>query len=130
MLTIEDREELCNGICSVVASLADDEREKSYHAFAMPVVECLHTLTKQADAAKDQGVGRLTPIIPKLADELRLLSTMVKSFSSALAKASIGNTSKHDSPSSFTMQASVELLKKLWPCLSHIAASFSSDKVR
>jgi len=128
MLTIEDREELCKGICCVVASLADDEREKSYHAFAMPVVECLHTLTKQADAAKDQGVGRLTPIIPKLADELRLLSTMVKSFSSALAKASIGNASKHYSSSSFTMQASVELLKKLWPCLSHIAASFSSDK--
>lgn len=128
MLTIEDREELCKGICSVVASLTNDERENSYHAFATPVVECLHTLTKQADAASQQEVGRLTPIIPRLADELRLLSTMVKSFSSALEKAGTGDSSSHAMASSFTMQASVELLKKLWPCLSHIAASFSSNK--
>lgn len=129
MLTIEDREEICKGVCSVVASFPKSQREKPYHAFALPVVECLHAMTKEADSAKLTSDGKIAAIIPRLADEVRLLSTMVKSFTAAVHKNSKQMHFGQNGSDESALQPSVGLLKKLWPCLSHIATNYTADKV-
>jgi len=128
MLKIEDREDICKGICSVVASLPVSKQEISYHAFAIPIVECLNTMTKQADTARQYEIAKLASVMPRLADELRLLSTMVKSFSVALDKVNTKSEVNKSIPISCEIQPSIGLLAKLWPCLSHIASNYSLDK--
>ena len=41
ILTCEDRQELCIGICHVLASLPDNQRSKSLLALAMPSLDCI-----------------------------------------------------------------------------------------
>lgn len=123
-LAIEDREEICKGICSLVAALPLELRAKPYHAFALPVVERLHSMTKHVDGFRDTADGEFKIVIPKLADEIRLLSTMVHSFAGKVQRDCSGNID--DS----ALTPSVDLLKKLWPCLTHIASVYSTDKVR
>jgi hypothetical protein len=129
MLTIEDREEICKGICSVVASFPGSQREKPYHAFALPVVECLHAMTKEADSAKNNPSGNIAAIIPRLADEVRLLATMVKSFTTVVHKNSTQMHMDQNGSDQSALQPSVGLLKKLWPCLTHIATNYAADRV-
>jgi hypothetical protein len=129
MLTIEDREEICKGICSVVASFPGNQREKPYHAFALPVVECLHAMTKEADSVKNSPDGNIAAIIPRLADEVRLLSTMVKSFTAVVHKNSKQMHTDQNGSDLSALQPSVGLLKKLWPCLTHIATNYTAGRV-
>jgi len=130
MIKIEDREEICKGICSVVASLHGNKQEISYHAFAIPIIEYLTTLTKQADASKQFDILKFTSIMPSLANELRLLSTMIKSFSVAIYKIDKKSEVGMKIATSCAIQPSVNLLKKIWPCLTHISSNYSLDKVR
>lgn len=129
MLTVEDREEICKGICSVVASFPENQREKPYHAFALPVVECLHAMTKEADSANSNSGGNIAAIIPRLADEVRLLATMVKSFTTVVHKNSTHMHTDQNGSDQSSLQPSVGLLKKLWPCLTHIATNYTADRV-
>jgi hypothetical protein len=127
MLTIEDREEICKGICAVVDAFPENQRDKPYHAFALPVVECLHAMTKEADDARNSTDGKFAAVIPRLADEVRLLSTMVKSFAMTVQK---GDTDMQNGARISSLAPSVGLLKKLWPCLAHISSNYASDQVR
>jgi hypothetical protein len=126
MLSIEDREEICKGICAVVAAFPENQREKPYHAFALPVVQCVHMMTKEADATRNAGNGKFAAVISRLADEIRLLSTMVKAFAMAVRKVDV----KMQNAAPNNAQApSVGLLKELWPCLTHISTNYASHQV-
>ena len=114
------------GICAVVAAFPEDQRGKSYHAFALPVVQCVHMMTKEADDARKACDRKLTAVIPRLADELRLLSTMVNAFTTAVTK---GDTKVRNGALRSTNMPSLILLKELWPCLNHIATNYASHQV-
>jgi hypothetical protein len=75
-------------------------------------------MTKEADDAR-KGV------IPRLADELRLLSTMVNAFTTAVSK---GDTKVQNGALRSTTMPSLILLKELWPCLNHIATKYASHQ--
>ena len=131
MLSIEDREEICKGICAVVAAFPENQREKPYHAFALPVVQCVHMMTKEADATRNTGDGKFAAVISRLADEIRLLSTMVKAFTMAVRKVDV--KMQNEVPTKVPSNAlapSVGLLKELWPCLTHISTNYASHQVR
>jgi hypothetical protein len=81
-------------------------------------------MTNHVDGLRDTANGEFKIVIPKLADEIRLLSTMVHSFAGKVQRECSSNID--DS----ALTPSVDLLKKLWPCLTHIASVYSTDKVR
>ena len=126
MLSIEDREEICKGICAVVAAFPETQREKPYHAFALPVVQCVHMMTKEADATRNASDGKFAAVISRLADEITLLSTMVKAFTMAVRKV---DAKVQNDIATNALAPSVGLLKELWPCLTHIATTYASHEV-
>ena len=59
MLTIEDREEICMGICAV-AAFPDNQCGKFFRAFELPpIVQCVHRMFQEADDARNVGDQKL-----------------------------------------------------------------------
>lgn len=125
-MSIEDREEICKGICAVVAAFPETQREKPYHAFALPVVQCVHMMTKEADSTRNSRDKKFAAVISRLADEITMLSTMVKAFTMAVRKA---DAKLQNNVPTNALAPSVGLLKELWPCLTHISTTYASHEV-
>ena len=114
------------GICAVVVAFPESQREKPYHAFALPVVQCVHMLTKEADDARSVNDEKLSAVISRLAEEIRLLSTMVSAFTAAARKI---DSEMENGKLGRTVMPSLMLLKELWPCLTHTSTNYASDQV-
>jgi hypothetical protein len=127
MLTIEDREEICKGICEVIFAYPKSQRTQPLSAFAIPIINCLHVMTREADSLKSESDIKFNAQIPRLADEIRLLSTIMQTFTTTARKDS---TVSHGSGTSSFITPAVGILRQLWPCLTHISTHYASNEVR
>lgn len=126
-IKIEDREALCSGLCRVLAALPADQWTSSLSALAGPTIECLEGATKKADEAskdhenKENGDDIISPMLTRMADEIKLMSVMVRAFQNA-AKKSDQTDADPNAPL-------VAILQKAWPCLTHVAQNHGSNEV-
>eukprot|EP00578_Thalassiosira_sp_NH16_P025166 CAMPEP_0181087580 /NCGR_PEP_ID=MMETSP1071-20121207/6347_1 /TAXON_ID=35127 /ORGANISM="Thalassiosira sp., Strain NH16" /LENGTH=1183 /DNA_ID=CAMNT_0023169475 /DNA_START=176 /DNA_END=3724 /DNA_ORIENTATION=- len=130
-ITVEDREMLCSGLCSVIISLAPQQWIPSLDALTQPILSCLNVITKEAhQITSNSGNARqresdVAPIINRLSNEIRLLTAVVTCF----IQADVTKNSSGESKAQlvlFRHNALVSLLHKSWPCLTHIAEKYCS----
>lgn len=121
-LSVEDREALCNGICTVLASLPSDQLVKSLNALSRPTIDSLEIVIKKANdiLAENASMNEnknisLPSILKRGADEIRLLTTMTKTFNDV--RSNNGGILEYPS---------LSLLRGSWPCLIYLAEKYSS----
>ena len=129
-IEFEDREALCSGICGVLAALPCDRWTASLSSLAQPTIDCLEQVTKTIDAhssaaARSDKISALT----RLADEIRLLSVIVRAFKNAAMKSKRETLSDGKPVAADANDPLISILRRPWPCLSHIASKYSSYEV-
>ena len=134
-IAIEDRETLCKGLCSVIASLPPERWSQSLDALAQPILSCLTILTKEADQLytttyvdiNGETKDRIDPILIRLSNEIRLLAAIVRFFMQA--DLSRNHSEVNGEKAVSQRNAVVALLRKSWPCLTHIGETYTSHEV-
>ena len=134
-VTIENREQLASGLCTVIVYLPSDQWHSALNSLTEPIHSCLNTLTREAEmvtsspgAAGGELDEKVAALMTKLSSEIRLLAAVVRCFSQA-------DTSKNffegDQEKMVTRSRSslVALLRKSWPCLIHIGKKLTSYEV-
>lgn len=116
-IKVEDREALCSGLCRVLAALPSDQWTASLSALATPTVECLEAALQKAEELAGKDAEQF-PLLERIADEIKLLSVMVRTFRNASAKSE--SADKDPNP------ALVSVLHRAWPCLSHASEKLGS----
>lgn len=134
-VTIEDRELLCSGLCSVIISLPSDQWHSSLDSLTQPIHSCLNTVTREAEmmtgsagAAEGKLDDKIDAIMSKLSNEIRLLAAVVRCFSKADTAKNFFEDDRSKMISS-SRNALVSLLHKSWPCLLHVGKKFTSYEV-
>lgn len=127
---MDDREEICSGICQVLSSLPPTARDKPYHAFCLPTIECIKSMAKMADdqCANGQHENNLSPILKRMGDEIKVLATLVKAFA-GVEHPSTPNQIAANPNTAPAPKVSVLLMREIWPCLTQVAGKFASFKV-
>ena len=124
ILSMDDRESLCTGICHVLASLPVNQQGKSLLALAMPSLDCIDLMLQHAHESlrrDGDGVKDLNVILDRLASEIIIVSTIATSFSQATAKRS-------DILS--LCEPAVNILKRAWPAITTAASKFNDSEVK
>lgn len=116
-IKVEDREALCSGLCQVLAALPSDQWVSSLSALATPTIQCLEVASKKAEELVGKDAEQF-PILDRMADEIKLLSAMVRTFRSAARK----SESSDNDPN----PALIAILHRAWPCLSHVSEKLGS----
>lgn len=129
VLTIKDRETLCEGLCRVAASLSEESANRLFHAISLPCLDCLKKMTNVADEIVNarQTVpvevrGSFPATLMRVAHEIRIVVALSRSV---LPLASQDSSS---SATSSKEKRSLALLHQAWPSISHIAEAFNSDE--
>lgn len=134
-VTIDAREALCEGVCWVFASLPSSHRERPLQIFFILTIECLQAMTKMADesVASLQGNDQhyLDAILVRVANEIRILSTMVRTYSWVTSETSNKQHQiKSRPPVGEGEVPYLTVLRQAWPSISHIAETFNKNEVR
>jgi hypothetical protein len=133
ILNVEDRQALCVGICHVLASLPDNQRGKSLHALAMPTLDCLETMTRHADhaAGSSSSEEELYIVLDRIADEIKVLTTMARTFTNAFYKkdASMESGCRTSDGHAAIVEPAFAILHKAWPSISHVASKYNHNEV-
>ena len=133
ILNVEDRQALCVGICHVLASLPDYQRDRSLHALAMPTLDCLETMIRHADhAAGSSSSGeQLEIVLDRIADEIKVLTTMARTFTNAFSTkdASMESGCRTSDGHAAIVEPAFAILRKAWPSISHVASKYSHNEV-
>ena len=132
-MSLEDRAALSSGICHVLATLPSDQRFKAFEGMAsLP----LSALEKWSGLAKDArtSTSELSVILPRIGGEIFILSTMSRSFATAITSGNDdGMRSGCDtSPDRLApVPASVlQTLHKAWSNILFAASNWVEDEVR
>lgn len=132
-VTINAREALCEGTCCVFASLPSSHRARPLQIFFILTIECLQAMTKMADEsiASLQGNDQnyVDAILVRVADEIRILSTMVRTYSRVTSETSDMQNQKSSQPP-VGEEPYLTVLRQAWPSISHIAETFNKNEVR
>jgi hypothetical protein len=131
IITAEDRQALCSGICHVLASLPDNQRAKSLQALAMPTLDCLETMTYLANQTAQTPEDQFDVVLDRISDEVNLLATMARSFTNAFAvkDASMESGCRTSDGHVAIADSAFEICRKAWPSISHVAGRYSFHEV-
>lgn len=131
VITIDDRKALCIGICHVLAALPDNQRVRSFHALALPALDCFEKMTSVANTSVAGGKSQdqIKSILERLADEIVIFSTMARAFINAC----VANDKSLKGITVLPVSVPgplVSIARKVWPSLIHVAESYCDDEVR
>lgn len=124
VVTIEDRQAMCIGICHVLAALPDNQRIRSFHALALPALDCFDKMTTIANAtiAESKSQEEIDVILSRLADEILIFTVMSRTFTNACYA--------HDGSAESAIPIPLlVIIRKVWPSIVHVAATYSHDEV-
>ena len=134
VIKIEDRETLCVAICQVLAALPENQRVRSFHALALPALDCFEKMTSVANssASADKSQEEFDSILGRVADEIRIFTAMARTF----ANACFANDSSMESGCNTASVRHVAIpapllviIRKVWPSIVHVAAMYSNNEV-
>lgn len=133
MLSVKDRITLSTGICHVLASLPIDQRFVAFEGMASCPLGRLESLSCTAKDTRTSP-SELAQTLSKVGGEIQIISTMSKSFASALRSGnSDGMESGCDtSPDRFAPipEPVLQTVHKAWSNISFAAANWVDDEVR
>ena len=123
ILEIEDRQELCEGICFVLGALPENQRTKSLLALAMPALDCIETMLRHADSARAaKQSSSLEVLLIRMSAEIKIVATMAKSFSAVSGAAGAVSVD--------LAAPAVDLMTKGWSPVARVAADYGYHEVR
>lgn len=142
ILTIQDRQDFCQGICCVLAHWPMEQRSKSLLALAMPTLNCLETMLQHAQGSISDS-DRLDSILNRLSAEVIMVRTIATSFSEGVAVAQEQQQSQqllsdqHNNSGASAAAATtriqepaLDVVRRAWPSLLAVAREFSTKPVR
>ena len=133
-ITIDDRQTLCIAICHVLAALPENQRVRSFHALALPALDCFEKMTTIANnsIAADNRRDEIEGVLNRVADEIQIITTMARTFTNAC----FANDSSMESGCSTASVRRVAIpapllaiIRKVWPSIVHVAAMYSNHEV-
>jgi len=133
-VTITDRIALCVGICHVLAALPANQRIRSFHALALPSLDCFEKMANLANNAIVANATKDTviPILSRIADEIQVLTIMSRTFTNACSTHDVLSMDTGCGTSSDKHQAIAQplliIVKKIWPAITHVAKNYSEDE--
>ena len=126
LLTLEDRKDICIGICHVLAALPKDQQQTSLVALALASIACLEAMVKRAESVgSNKEKGTLESILDRAADEIIILVTTARAFTEATANERMGAESHRDS----FVEPSMMVLRRAWPTITTVASKYSFNDV-
>lgn len=134
-IDIEDRKALCIAICNVLAALPDNQRVRSFHALALPALDCFEKMSSIANTAiaTNKSQNEIDAILGRLADEAVIFTTMARTFTNAC----IANDGSMESGCNTSSERRttvplplLAIVRKVWPSLTHSATTYSHNEVR
>ena len=133
-ITIEDRQALCIAICHVLAALPDNQRVRSFHALALPALDCFEKMTALANRATAAGSrdSEVNGVLSRVADEIVIFTVMARTFTNACRANDSGMEGGCHNAISENVAIPGPLLviiRKAWPSIVHVAAMYSNNKV-
>lgn len=133
-IEIEDREALCIAICQVLAALPENQRVRSFHALALPALDCFEKMISVADSAMLAGNNQeeIGSILGRVADEIRIFTAMARTFADACFANDSPTENGHNAASARHVAIPTPLLvitRKVWPSILHVAATYSQNEV-
>jgi hypothetical protein len=117
------------GICHVLASLPENQRIQSFQALVSPTLRNLEHMTSVAKASQSP---HMASVLSQIADEIRILATMLKTFNNATSSEGESMESGCDtSPDRHTpvQEPILAIVQKGWPFVVHAAANYCGDEV-
>jgi hypothetical protein len=117
------------GICHVLASLPENQRVQSFQALVLPSLRNLEYMTS---VAKTSQSPHMASALSQIADEIRILATMLKTFTNATSSEGESMESGCDtSPDRHTpvQEPVLAIVQKGWPFIVNTAANYCSDEV-
>lgn len=121
-------------ICHVLAALPENQRVRSFHALALPALDCFEKMTSIANnsIAADQSQDEIDRILGRVADEMHVFTTMARTFTNAcFTNDSSMETDCNPPARSVAIPAPLlVIIRKVWPSIIHIAATYSHNEVR
>lgn len=135
VITIDDRKALCIAICHVLAALPDNQRVRSFHALALPALDCFEKMTSVANTSVAGGKSQdeIKSILKRLADEIVIFTTMARAFVNACVANDKSLQGITECPGERPVSVPgplVSIARKVWPSLAHVAESYCDDEVR
>jgi hypothetical protein len=129
-VTMEGRLAFCSGLCHVLAVMPDMKGISAFETFASKPLDRLDRMVNQALSSRD--ANDFSRALLCIGNEIRVLSTMARSFTNAKSSFSANGYITCDMSLATRPSISVNVLDiigKGWPNISHIAAHWSADKV-
>lgn len=126
VLSLDDRKSICVGISHVLATLPDSQRAKSLLALAMPTLDCLETMLREANqTVLTKNSTNLDLILDRLASEIVLVSAMSRSFTDAYSSEHTGMESGSETSNVpvGVAEPALALLKRAWPSVASVATT-------
>jgi hypothetical protein len=113
----------------VLASLPENQRVQSFQALVSPT---LRNLDRMSSAAKASQSPHMASVLSQIADDIRILATMLKTFTNATSSQGESMESGCDtSPDRHTpvQEPVLAIVQKGWPFVADAAANYCSDEV-
>ena len=123
-IKINDRIALCSGICRVLVILPSKQCSPSLNALAQPTIESVEDITNYTEGCKKKtgensnDYNLSIHVLSRIAEEIMILSTMIRTFNNATSK-------NNDILTDSSVHPLFTVLKRLWPCLSYAAEKYS-----
>lgn len=133
-ITIEDRKALCIAICHVLSALPDNQRVRSFHALALPALDCFEKMTGVANStlATEKTQDELDRVLRRVGDEIEIFTVMARTFTNACFA---NDSSMESGCRTFPLRnvaipvPLLVIIRKVWPSISHVAATYSNNEV-
>lgn len=132
-MKIKDRVALSAGICHVLAALPEDQRIKAFEGMASQPLSMLERLSR---TAKDGHTAPfdLSLTLPKIGDEIRILSAMSRNFANALGSGDSDamESGCDTSPDRLAPipEPVLQTVHGAWRNITYAAANWVDDEVR
>lgn len=133
VISVDDRIALASGICQVLAEMSDNQfRIQAFEALASKPLELLDCMSQKAQDPKTTAL-ELSSILPKIGNEILILSKMSRFFTNAINSVDSDQMQSGcgTSPDRLAQipEPVLEIFRKRWSCISHAAANWLDDEV-
>lgn len=130
-VSIDGRLSLCRGLCHAFAALSEDDAIAAFESMASKPLDRLDRMVREALEARN--ATEHSSALLDISHEIRVVSTMSRSFADARSSVTMNKNGACATSLADRCSVSVPILDiigKGWPNISHVAANWSTDKVR
>ena len=116
-IDIEDKKSLCSGVTRVISVLSEEKWQESLASLTNQPITLIDTLMKTADqlSTKDGNSNIISALLEKIANEILVLSIIIRTFNNA--------TEKHVGDAT-----ALSILQTVWPFVNLLASAQNNNE--